>query len=46
VLDPMHAPIAHTLYEHIDGLVSMAPRPANHRDQKHPPKDFNMVERT
>jgi len=40
VLDSMHAPIARNLYEHIDGLTSMAPRPANHQDKKHPPKDF------
>lgn len=45
VLDPMHAPIAHNLYEHIDGLVSMSPRPANHKDAKHPPKDFSGVVR-
>lgn len=40
VLDPMHASIAGNLYEHIDGLTSTAPRPENHQDAKHPPKDF------
>lgn len=43
VLDSMHATIAPSLYEHIDGLVSMSPKPANHQDEKHPPKDFAPV---
>lgn len=40
ILDPMHAKIGADLYEHIDGLVSMAPRPDRQDDTQNPHKEF------
>lgn len=43
VLDSMHAKIAPPLYEHIDGLVSMAPRPAKAEDITNPAKGYSFT---
>jgi hypothetical protein len=42
ILDPMHAKIGADLYEHIDGLVSMTPRPGRQDDAQNPHKDFTF----
>lgn len=41
VLDSMHAKIASSLYEHIDGLVSQAPRPEKAEDGTNPHKGYS-----
>lgn len=43
VLDSMHAHINNSLYEHIDGLASMAPPPGRPNNGNQPAKDYPLL---